>query len=321
MSVVIEVPTAWKALAERIEAEGGLTLLLGTTDAGKTTLARWLLEALSAAGRRVAFLDGDVGQTTVGPPATVGLSLATALPTDTRLPPTALRFVGNVSPAGHMLTHVVAMARLAAKAHAWRAEIVLADTTGHVLGPSGSRLKFHKIELLQPRHLVALQREGELEPILRLFDGRTAMAISRLSVSPYAAPRSAEVRRHYRGQRFCEYFQASSPLEIPLDEVGLVGSWMQGGNPMAPADPEELSSELRTIEINSIRGLLLGLADEQNDLVGLGLLQDLDPATKRLVCLTPLGDRRAVRIVHFGSLRLLPSGEELGQATICPVTA
>lgn len=311
MSVVIEVPPAWRALADKIGAEGGLTLLLGTTDAGKTTFARWLLETLTAAGRRVAYLDGDVGQSTLGPPATVGMTLAATSSTDPYFHPIAWRFVGNVSPIGHMLTLVVAMSRLAEKAKAMGAEVLLADTTGLVIGPLGRRLKFHKIELLQPRHLIALQREGELEPVLRLFEGRKGMAISRLSVSPYAAPRSAQARRHYRVQRFFEYFQASAPLEVPLDDVGLVGNWMQGGNPVGPADLEAPSSELQTIEIDSIRGLLVGLADEENDLLALGLLQEFDPARARLVCLTPLEDRGAVRIVHFGTFRLLPSGEEL----------
>jgi polynucleotide 5'-kinase involved in rRNA processing len=73
------------------------------------------------------------------------------------------------------------------------------------------------------------------------------------------------------------------------------------------------------VETATIRGLLLGLANEENDLLGLGLLKDLDPATRRLVCLTPFRDRGAVRIVHFGSLRLEPSGEELGEVEILTV--
>ncbi len=347
---VIEVPHAWRTLSERIVAEGGVTLLLGRSDSGKTTLARWLLSTLTAAGRRVAFLDGDVGQSTLGPPATAGLAFATAPPADQPLHPISLRFVGAVSPAGHMLPLAVALKRLAEKAYAMGAEVLLVDTTGLVLGPLGRRLKFHKIELLAPHHLIALQREGELEPILRLFEGRKGMAVSRLPISAEITPRTPQARRAYRAQRFFDHFHASSPLELSLHDVAVLGSWMQAGEGLARSELRALSMELRTsvlggergddeafllvqgepsaeglppaksrlgvsvlhiTELDAIRGLLLGLTDQENELLALGLLQHLDPATGRLVCLTPLGDRAAIRNVHFGSLCLDPSGQEV----------
>ena len=60
-----------------------------------------------------------------------------------------------------------------------------------------------------------------------------------------------------------------------------------------------------------LRGLLLGLADEENELLALGLLQHVDPLSERLVCLSPCAEPMRVQIVHFGALRLDPSGEEL----------
>ena len=55
MSGLIEVPDDWRALSAKIDAEGGMVLLLGASDSGKTTLARWLVRTLTAAGRRVAL--------------------------------------------------------------------------------------------------------------------------------------------------------------------------------------------------------------------------------------------------------------------------
>jgi polynucleotide 5'-hydroxyl-kinase GRC3/NOL9 len=358
MSGIIEVPDAWRTLSERIVAEGGVALLLGRSDSGKTTLARWLLSTLTAAGRRVALLDGDIGQSTLGPPATAGLAFATASPADQPLHPVSLRFVGAVSPPGHMLPLAVALKRLAEKASAMGAEVLLVDTTGLVLGPLGRRLKFHKIELLAPHHLIALQREGELEPILRLFEGRKGMAVSRLPLSPQITPRTSQGRRLYRAQRFFDHFQAAFPLELSLHEVAVLGSWVQAGEALDHAELRALSMELRTsvlggergddeafllvqgepaadglplaksrlgvsvlqiTALDAIRGLLLGLTDQENELLALGLLQHLDPATGRLVCLTPFGDRAAIRNVHCGSLRLDPSGQEVADAIAQPV--
>ncbi len=356
---VIEVPEAWRALAAKLEVEGGLTLLLGASDSGKTTLARWLLGSLMAAGRRVAFLDGDIGQSTVGPPATVGLTLPSAGLPSPFLNSIGWRFIGAVSPAREMLPLAVALKRLAEKASAMGAEVLLIDTTGLVHGPLGRRLKFHKIDLLAPQHLIALQRENELEPILRLCEGRKSLNISRLPVSPHATLRSHPARRAYRAQRFSDYFQSSSPLELSLRDVSIQGSWPQAGRALDGSELGGLSklletsvlggergqdeayllvrgepspdalplarsrlgvSVLRIVEADEIRGLLLGLADAENELLALGLLQHIDPAAGRLVCLTPLRDQAAARIVHFGSLRLEASGQELGEMTIDPVT-
>ena len=355
MSAVIEAPEAWAALCARIDAEGGMVFLLGASDSGKTTLALWLLRTLTSAGRHVALLDGDIGQSTLGPPATAGLTIANVPCTESDLHPIALRFVGAVSPVQQMLPLAVALKRLAEKAYGMGAGVLLVDTTGLVLGPLGRRLKCHKIELLAPQHLVALQKNAELEPILRLFEGRKGMAISRLPVSPQVTARSAQARRLYRAQRFFDYFQASSHLELSLREIVVEGSWMQGGRLLDVSELRGLSKELETpvlggergddevfllvqgepssdalalaksrlgvsvfriIERDTIRGLLLGLADDENELLALGLLQDLDPTTGRLVCLTPFSDRGAVRIVHFGSLCLEPSGQEMGEFDI-----
>lgn len=302
MSEQIEVPDAWKALAARIEHEGGMALLLGASDAGKTTLAQWLLRALAAGGRRVALLDGDIGQSTIGPPATAGLAFVASGSTDPPLEPIALRFIGAVSPSGVMLPLVAALKRLAEKALASGADVLLVDTTGLVLGPLGRRLKFHKIELLAPRHLIALQREAELEPILRLFEGRPGLTISRLPVSPHVIPRSAEFRRAYRVKRFGEYLQASSLLQLSLHHVGLLGE------PWPDEQPLTQGGGLG----GAIRGLLLGLADAEDDLLALGLLHEIDPASGTLVCLTPWNEPERVRILHLGTLRLDPSGEDLG---------
>lgn len=359
LSEAIEVPEPWRALAAKLEAEGGLTLLVGASDCGKTTLARWLLGSLMAAGKRVAFLDGDIGQSTVGPPATVALTLPSPGSPSPFLDPIGWRFIGAVSPAREMLPLAVALKRLAEKASAMGAEILLIDTTGLVHGPLGRRLKFHKIELLAPQHLIALQRESELEPILRLCEGRKSLNISRLPVSPHATPRSHQARRAYRAQRFLDYFQWSSPLELSLREIGIQGRWPQGGRPLDGSELRGLSKQLETsvlggeryqdeayllvqgepspdalplarsrlgvsvlriVEADEIRGLLLGFADAENELLALGLLQDLDPTAGSLICLTPLRDRAPVRIVHFGSLRLEPSGQELGEMTIDLVT-
>ena len=57
----------------RIVERGGMAVVLGAPDTGKSSFCRMAAEVAVRAGRRVADLDADIGQTTVGPPGTVGL--------------------------------------------------------------------------------------------------------------------------------------------------------------------------------------------------------------------------------------------------------
>src|SRR3989442_7161458 len=61
-------------------ARARVTLILGTSDTGKTSLTARLAGALAARGERVAVVDADVGQSEIGPPTTVGLGHVPAAP-------------------------------------------------------------------------------------------------------------------------------------------------------------------------------------------------------------------------------------------------
>src|SRR5438445_11880821 len=53
-------------------ARARVTLILGTSDTGKTSLTARLAGALAARGERVAVVAADVGQSAIGRPTTVG---------------------------------------------------------------------------------------------------------------------------------------------------------------------------------------------------------------------------------------------------------
>ena len=51
---------------------------LGGMDVGKTTFTRRLVNRLTTQGQRAAIVDGDLGQSEIGPPACVGMAFADA---------------------------------------------------------------------------------------------------------------------------------------------------------------------------------------------------------------------------------------------------
>ncbi|OGB97255.1 MAG: hypothetical protein A3G35_09505 [candidate division NC10 bacterium RIFCSPLOWO2_12_FULL_66_18] len=73
-------------------------------------------------------------------------------------------------------------------------------------------------------------------------------------------------------------------------------------------------SDVLVIDVEELRGALLGLHDGDGVFLALGILQDFDPEQETLRVLSPLQDPSRIGSVAFGSLRLEPSGKELGDA-------
>src|SRR5262249_29911903 len=141
----------------------GTTLVLGHPGLGKSWLVRYLAQQLSAQGHLVGILSTDMGQSSVGVPTCLGLSLR---------PPWQAAdvswFIGDTTPVGNLLPTVVGTARLVEYARQ-HVPVLLIDTNGLVEGPLGRTLKYHKALAIRVDHLVALQREAELEPLLALL--------------------------------------------------------------------------------------------------------------------------------------------------------
>jgi polynucleotide 5'-hydroxyl-kinase GRC3/NOL9 len=179
----LHVPEAWRKSATTVLQERPrVILVVGGGDAGKSSYCRFLVTELLAVGHRVAIVDADIGQKDVGPPATVTLGYAAGTAEHWSASPAAFYFVGSTSPVGRMLPLVVGTSRLVSAADA---PFVVVDTTGYVEG-AGRVLKAYKIEAVRPDLVIAIERRGELETILRSH--RTYRTI-RIRPSRKARPR------------------------------------------------------------------------------------------------------------------------------------
>ena len=100
-------------LAAEIAATGGVVMLVGAPDTGKTTLAHQIMTEGVKAGRSIAYVDADVGQSTVGPPTCVGLRwINSEADLQDLSVADELRFVGSTSPERLVLQQVLATATL-----------------------------------------------------------------------------------------------------------------------------------------------------------------------------------------------------------------
>ncbi len=354
MSLDLEILPEWERAAEAVLARPGIVVVLGGSDSGKTTLGRILAERWRIAGRTVGLVDGDIGQSSIGPPTTVGLAICSpGTPPSPTPSPQSLYFVGSTSPPGHFLPHILGTQALVHAAIAQGAEIVLVDTTGLIVGAVAASLKWHKLQALRPQHVLAIQRDRELEPVLRLVEGRTELGIHRLPVSSRVARRSHAARRAFREERFREYFASASQHGLAWKDLRFSRLWLNAGRRVSDAERAVLGTALQTmplyaeaageeglifvrgpfsrtalyqvrnalgvsdvlvVDVEQLRGTLLGLHDPDGAFLALAILQEFTPEQERLRVLTPLQDPGRVRTVAFGSLRLDASGKELGES-------
>ena len=61
----ISVPKEWFGLLDILEKEKGVAIILGTTDMGKTTLAKFLIFNLCKRGLKPALVDADIWQSSI----------------------------------------------------------------------------------------------------------------------------------------------------------------------------------------------------------------------------------------------------------------
>jgi polynucleotide 5'-hydroxyl-kinase GRC3/NOL9 len=257
-------------------------MIIGASDTGKSTLARYLFQQSCARGIRAAYLDADVGQGVLGPPTTMTVALASR-PDDDRFPPRGPRatfFVGANTPRGHMLPTVIGALRLQDKASALGAEAILVDTTGLVERREGGKaLKQWKIELLAPTVVVGLQRHRELEPILwpLRLDGRVRSID--LPVSPLVVERSRETRIAWRRRRWACYLEGAPSHSVSLRHTAIY-------------DLDRLAV-----------GTVLAFQDAEGFVLGLGVVEQLDRLEGTAMVRSPLSSLQQAESVRLGATR------------------
>jgi polynucleotide 5'-hydroxyl-kinase GRC3/NOL9 len=255
-------------------ARASLVLFIGGLDAGKSTLARATCAFALRLGRSVAYLDADVAQKTVGPPATVGLkAMAEA---------DALGFVGSTSTEDHLLPLVGALQRLRDRARADGADLVVVDTGGEVSGIRAQLVKYYKVDMLEPDLVVGLRRGEELEPILGVVERFFGVESRAAPVHPDVVLASVEERMEQRRASMARYFDRELHRYRVRPTVFM---------PTLPP----------LFDLETLDRLLVGLSDGEGGFAGLGYLEHV-PDDGGLRLIAPVAD--PPKALRLGSVRL-----------------
>jgi polynucleotide 5'-hydroxyl-kinase GRC3/NOL9 len=280
------VPDAWPELLPKLQAGPPIVLVIGPTDSGKSTFCRWLAESSAEAGHAAWVVDADVGQSSLGPPATIGCGAIER----GRLVVTASFFVGDVSPGPSPAAYLGAFALALRAAEAARAERIIVDSTGWVSGPEAVALKLAKGALLGSAHVVLIERGSELRAFRRAWRGAEAFPVHQLAPAAAVKPRSANERRAFREGAFRAALSGAVECEIDLRQVGISGA-PELGDPFPNPPP----------------GLLVGLNDGAGRLISLGILLAVDARAGRATCLAQPEGAEAAE-VRVGRIFLNPDG-------------
>ncbi|RLF08855.1 MAG: hypothetical protein DRJ69_05735 [Thermoprotei archaeon] len=312
-------------------------------DVGKTFLATYLANRLLQAGRRVAVVDSDVGQSSIGPPATIGAArltrpLASLLDAEMEVG----YFVGSTTPVGHLLPMVVGVERLASRM-AVGCDAVLIDTTGMVHGGVARALKLYKADAVRPRLTILLERDGELTWLARQLEAM-GLETRRVPASPWVKARDRGDRRVLRERAFQAHFKRRGVVEasLELSKAPLVGGLLGTGRRLSGEEAEaklgvkvayceehpeglvvvvedprdlarlkEASGVVKALRRGFDEGLLAGLLDEEGLLLEVAVVKKLDLGRGVARLVTPLRDLSKVRALKLGSIRLGRDVEEV----------
>ncbi len=291
----ISAPKEWFELLDVLEQGKGVSILLGATDTGKSTLAKFLISHLCKRELKVGLVDADIGQSFLGPPATIGLSVFKSNPDwEVVLSLPEIFFVGSITPEGHFPIHLKGVKRMVDKVSSYGPEMILIDTTGFVFGEPGRELKRRKIDLVSPRFILALQKDDEIEPILETYKENPHYKIYRLPLSEKVRSRSMEERRINRANKFRDYFKYSVVQELAIEKVQIEGEVLDPDGAPLPLD--------WALKIN---GLLIGLKDENDETLALGLTKNYLEEKQSVRLSTPLREMEGVKTIQLSSLRLV----------------
>ena len=237
MDDTYQVNPDWRKLARQVVKPQQIVLVIGATDAGKSTFCRFLADFALAREFKVACVDADIGQSQIGPPTTIGMK-SFGLRDDTQLPSAqesgqnrvengivfdgtadSLYFVGDVSPNGHFLETLAGVRLMVDNARETDADFIVVDTTGYVHDPPAVILKQHKIELIRPNHLVCIGRSTEFEQITACYSQQAWLNIHYLLPHRSVRLKSGRLRSRYRKDRFDLYFSESTVQQLPFEQI------------------------------------------------------------------------------------------------------
>lgn len=337
------IPAEWDDLAEKIAEEKKKNklykiLVLGEVDTGKTFFSTYLANRLLSKIGKTAILDTDTGQSDIGCPGCFGM-LVLKKPEVflADLEPTHQYMLGAHSSNLHFTIALSGLVHMLNKAEK-DAEVLIIDTTGWVQFDGGRAVKKAKLDIVNPDKVVLMQRGNELEHLVKHLP---AEKVVRLPVSKKASETSQMDRKALRELVSRRYFKGAKEFKIPFKQVftdrcflktgtkielqgalwaeklsGFEGTLVVTDKPITDSMKKKWPKDLgfvRNFIAGNEKGILTALLDENQDVLAIARLVAFDFASEKFVVQsTYKGDKKKIKGIQFGSLKVTKEGNEAG---------
>jgi polynucleotide 5'-hydroxyl-kinase GRC3/NOL9 len=334
------IPPSWaKAFEELMDLQikSVTAMVLGAADSGKTSFCTYLINRLLCEKKRVAVLDGDLGQSDVGPPCTVAYTFVTKPVTDLfNLQARNAIFIGVTSPNGVHEKVLRSLALLKNEVTLHAPDFIVMNSDGWTEGEEATKYKIQLVEVINPDIIFCIQRKDELTPILNPLEKFRKVVVESPSTIDQ---RSQERRKTLRELGYMKYLRNSKMQSFPLawlkiesdEQFGLSKTHISPKEArkiysllgMKPLHFVELSDRVsiiigkrRWINGENLKkveesmgkkavvirkgeeeGLLTALYDAEKRFLGIGVLQEIDYLRKALKMSTPVSENVAVAAI------------------------
>jgi len=258
------IPLSWNKPIEAIlglQQKPLIIMLLGKIDSGKSSYCNYLVNKLVDEKCKVAVLDVDIGQSDIGPSATVGYAV-TSKPVK-ELCDLKLRnalFVGVTSPITAIAKTIDGLASMKAELLKKPVDFVLVNTDGWVTGDVAVKYKAALIKELKPDIIVGVEVETELEPLIAYLNAPVILVESSL----FLGERTTEKRKILREMTYTRYLKDSKLQCYPITQVII--------------EPKNALPKNQTPG----KGLLVGLYRSDHKFLGIGILREINQIRKAL---------------------------------------
>jgi polynucleotide 5'-hydroxyl-kinase GRC3/NOL9 len=214
------IPESWNKPIEAIlsaQKKPVVILILGKIDSGKSSYCTYLVNKLVNLKSKVAVLDGDLGQSDIGPSGTVGYAV-TSKPV-TELYDLKLEnafFVGVTSPIIARGRTIEALTAMKSQILERPVDYILINTDGWVSGDIAVRYKTALIKELKPELIVGLPQENELEALIANIKETPIIVVDS---SSSLSPRSPEKRKSQREMTYTRYLKDAKLQCYPMSQL------------------------------------------------------------------------------------------------------
>jgi polynucleotide 5'-hydroxyl-kinase GRC3/NOL9 len=339
------IPQSWIEAYEQLlnfQSKPVIAMVLGTVDSGKTSFCTYLTNRLLQEKQKVAILDGDLGQSDIGPPCTVAYTFLTKPVTDLfDLEAKNAFFIGFTSPSPAINKVIEGLTSLKKEVLQGNPDFIVINTDGWVEGEDAVNYKVQLAKELNPDIIFCIQQKDELTPLLNSLEGFQKIVVD----SPQAIKqRSREKRRSLRELGYIKYLKNAKVQSIPISWLKIEANEflglginhegtrqakriyeLLGMNPLHFAElkdkvcivigkgrwireenlkklEETVGKKIVVIRKGEEEGLVVGLYNSDRKFLGIGVLREIDYSRKTLKIFTPVSE--GISIVALGRIKL-----------------